>query len=146
MYFIFYLFDNVYILLKMVEDKTTERSLREAVRQLSKRFLFVGQLLFLIYCVKTLRRTYTDESDLKVAALNKMTVKQMQDSLELIKAVRSEYLLYFGRALCDFVISINHNDLYHDIFGVRMNDGVEGIIGMLSAVLHLSSLIRFKSK
>lgn len=41
----------------------------------------MGQLLFLIYCVKTLRRIYTDESDLKVAALNKMTVKQFQESL-----------------------------------------------------------------
>jgi hypothetical protein len=30
--------------------------------------------MFLIYCIKTLRKTYTDESDLKVAALDKMTV------------------------------------------------------------------------
>ena len=54
---------------------------KEWFRQLSRIFWLLGLLLFLIYCIKTLRKTYTDESDLKVAALNKMTVKQMKDNL-----------------------------------------------------------------
>ena len=70
----------------------------------------------------------------------------MQEGLEAIKIMRSDYLLQFGRALCDFVISINHNDLYHVIYGVRMNHGVEGILGMMSAVLYITSLLRNKSK
>ncbi|TNV74269.1 hypothetical protein FGO68_gene12609 [Halteria grandinella] len=144
MYFAFWLLDNIYILLKMTNQG--EDGSRQFIRSLSKRFQFIGQLLFLIYCLKTLRRTYTDESDLKVAALNKMTVKQMQDSLEQIKSLRSDYLLLFGRALSDFIISINHNDLYHAVFGVRMNHGVEGILGMISAVLYIQSLIRKRSR
>ena len=31
----------------------------------------------MVYCIKTLRKTYTDESDLKVAALDKMTVREL---------------------------------------------------------------------
>jgi hypothetical protein len=49
--------------------------------KLSKLFWLIGLALFLAYCCKTLRKTYTDESDLKVAALNKMTVKQVKDNL-----------------------------------------------------------------
>lgn len=48
---------------------------KERWRSISRVFWFLGLSMFLIYCVKTLRKTYTDESDLKVAALNKMTVK-----------------------------------------------------------------------
>ena len=40
-----------------------------------------GIIMFLIYCLKTLRKTYTDESDLKVAALNKMTVRELKENL-----------------------------------------------------------------
>jgi hypothetical protein len=50
-------------------------------RQLSRKSWLIGITLFLIYCVKVLRKTYTDESDLKVAAVNKMTVRQVKDNL-----------------------------------------------------------------
>ena len=72
-YLFFWLFDNIQILLKLIKPNNLET--RFLIQTLSRRFQLVGQLLFLIYCVKTLRRTYTDESDMKVAALNKMTVK-----------------------------------------------------------------------
>ena len=72
-YLFFWLFDNLQILLKLVNPNNL--TIRHLVQTLSRRFQLAGQLLFLIYCVKTLRRTYTDESDMKVAALNKMTVK-----------------------------------------------------------------------
>jgi hypothetical protein len=48
---------------------------RENIKRISRIFWLLGLTMFLIYCIKTLRKTYTDESDLKVAALNKMTVK-----------------------------------------------------------------------
>jgi hypothetical protein len=48
---------------------------------LSRWFWLIGLALFLIYCCKTLRKTYTDESDLKVAALNKMTVREVKENL-----------------------------------------------------------------
>lgn len=43
-------------------------------RRVSRIFHLIGLASFLVYCCKTLRKTYTDESDLKVAAINKMTV------------------------------------------------------------------------
>ena len=74
-YLLFWLFDNLYIVTKMV--RYHDQRFRAKLRMIARRFQLAGQLLFLIYCVSTLRRTYTDESDLKVAALNKMTVKQI---------------------------------------------------------------------
>lgn len=72
-YFVFWFFDNIYIMIKLLNSQSPNK--REFYRILSRRFQLIGQFLYLIYCIKTLRRTYTDESDLKVAALNKMTVK-----------------------------------------------------------------------
>lgn len=104
---VFWLLDNIYIVMKMLNVSTGEQRL--LVKTVSRRFQIVGQLLFLIYCVKTLRRTYTDESDLKVAALNKMTVKYFRESLEVIYRLRRDYLLNIVRAFCDFVICVNEN-------------------------------------
>ena len=75
-YFLYYALDNLYIYGKCtsIHKRTTNFSL-EKLRQLSRIFWFLGLLLLLIYTIKTIRKTYTDESDLKVAALNKMTVK-----------------------------------------------------------------------
>ena len=44
-------------------------------KRISIFFWLLGLISFLMYCIKILRKTYIDESDLKVAALNKMTVK-----------------------------------------------------------------------
>jgi hypothetical protein len=44
-------------------------------RKAAKMCWMAGLSLFLVICCKIIRKTYTDESDLKVAALNKMTVK-----------------------------------------------------------------------
>jgi hypothetical protein len=74
--------------------------------------------------VKTLRRTYTDESDLKVAALNRMTVKHFRDSLEVIYRLRRDYLLNIIRAFCDFVICLNENHIPDMMFGICINEGV----------------------
>lgn len=50
---------------------------RDAIKKLSRKAWLIGISLFLVYCVKILRKTYTDESDLKVAAVNNMTVKEV---------------------------------------------------------------------
>lgn len=53
----------------------SDRYPKERFRAMARTFWLLGLAMFLIYCIKTLRKTYTDESDLKVAALNKMTVR-----------------------------------------------------------------------
>ena len=108
-YLFFWLFDNIQVLFKLV--KPNNLTTRYFVQTLSRRFQLIGQLLFLIYCVKTLRRTYTDESDMKVAALNKMTVKTFQENLALIESLRKDYILNLIRAFCDFAVCLNENDI-----------------------------------
>ena len=75
-YLVHWLFENVYILSKICSFKKIWPSFDiERFRRVSRGFHLVGLALFLVYCCKTLRKTYTDESDLKVAAINKMTVQ-----------------------------------------------------------------------
>ena len=158
-YFMYWLFDNLYILTKILNVKNVigkngisqqvPRSLRwDALQrkfwQVSRIWWLMGILMFMIYCIKTLRKTYTDESDLKVAALNKMTVQQLKQNLEIISALRADYWLNFNRALYDLFICVNENELPFQILGKRMNRGVEGVFGMASATIYLWSLLKFK--
>lgn len=89
-YMIYYILDNLYILCHITNTNIPGIP-REYLLRTGRVAWLVGLVVFLVYCIKTVRKTYTDESDLKVAALNKMTVKQMQDSLELIKKIRLDY-------------------------------------------------------
>ena len=100
--------------------------------------------MFLIYCIKTLRKTYTDESDLKVAALNKMTVKQVKENLQIICKLRRDYQMNFVRAFSDFLICVNENNLPFKVLGKRINQGVEGIFGMLSSLIYLYGLAQIR--
>lgn len=78
-YFFYWFFDNLYIIAKLTDTFPNSNNgawlTKDFFRQLSRTSWLIGLILFLIYCIKTLRKTYTDESDLKVAALNKMTVR-----------------------------------------------------------------------
>lgn len=74
-YLLHWLFENVYILAKICNlQKIWPNFDIDKYKRVSRGFHLVGLALFLVYCCKTLRKTYTDESDLKVAAINKMTV------------------------------------------------------------------------
>ena len=84
-YLLFWLFDNLYILTKLLNVKLSASGSyvpnskylhRLSLRcwKLSRLCWLFGILMFMIYCIKTLRKTYTDESDLKVGAIGKMTV------------------------------------------------------------------------
>jgi hypothetical protein len=48
---------------------------KDLFKKLARIAWLIGLSTFFVYCVKILRKTFIDESDLKVAALNKMTVK-----------------------------------------------------------------------
>ena len=75
-YLAYYLFDNIYIFGKCMSlHKILPFVKLEKVRRWARTCWLVGLALLLIYTCKTIRKTYTDESDLKVAALNKMTVR-----------------------------------------------------------------------
>ena len=73
-YCLHYVLENIYIVVKACNIKKSWLSL-DRLRVLSRRLWCMGLALFLVYCCKVLRQTYTDESDLKVATLNRMTVK-----------------------------------------------------------------------
>ena len=89
-YLLHWLFDNTSIILKLINVKIGNYS-SEDFRRLSRKCWMIGILVFLVYCIKVLRKTYTDESDLKVAAVNKMTVKQVKENLQIICNLRRDY-------------------------------------------------------
>lgn len=118
--------------------------LQQLCWKISRLWWLLGLTMFLVYCIKTLRKTYTDESDLKVAALNKMTVSELKDNLQIISKLRGDSWVNFNRALSDLFICVNENNLPMNILGKRLNGGVEGLFGMASSVIYLYSLFGFK--
>ncbi len=155
-YFMYWIFDNLYIITKIINVKSSNLKNQgfqvqsQQLAELSKKFWkisriwwLLGIVMFLIYCIKTLRKTYTDESDLKVAALDKMTVQQLKQNLEIISQLRGDYWLNFNRALYDLLICLNENELFFHILGKRLNRGNEGVFGMASSLIYLWSLLKF---
>jgi hypothetical protein len=113
--------------------------------RISRVWWLIGVSMYLVYCVKTLRKTYTDESDLKVAALNKMTVRELKENLRIISELRTDYWLNFNRALSDLFLCLNENDLPFLVVGIRLNKGTMGFFGMASSLIYLYSLLKYKS-
>jgi len=142
-YLLHFFFENAYIVAKYSNlQYAWPKFPMTRLRRMSRGFWLLGLAFFLVYCLKTLRKTYTDESDLKVAALNKMTVRQVKENLQIICKLRHDYWLNFSRALLDFLICLNENDLPFLVLGKRLSPGVEGMFGMISAVIYLYGLKR----
>lgn len=143
-YLLYWLFDNIYIFSKACNlDKQGNGNFKLMMfRKMAKICWLLGLSLFLVICCKIIRKTYTDESDLKVAALNKMTVKQVMDNLRIIEKLRHDYWLNFFRALLDWLICTNELDLPYKILGKRLSPGFEGAFGMSAALIYLYSLKR----
>ena len=64
----------------------------------------------------------------------------MQENLQIICKLRRDYQMNFVRAFSDLIICLNENDLPFLILGKRINQGVEGTFGMLSAFIYLYGL------
>ena len=140
----YWLTDNIHILMKVCNLNKIYPTvhLSHKVKTCAKYFWLAGLSLFLLICCKILRKTYTDESDLKVAALNKMTVQQVMDNLKIIGKLRDDYWLNFSRAFLDLIVCLNEVDLPFKVLGKRLSPGFEGVFGMSSALIYLYGLRR----
>lgn len=160
-YLLFWFFDNLYILTKLlnvgsqtIPGRTGFADFKPSSERLaawstlfwkiSRVWWLLGIIMFMIYCVKTLRKTYTDESDLKVGAINKMTVDELRQNLKYMSKLRADYWLNFNRALYDLLICLNENELPMQILGKRINPGWEGALGMATSTIYIWSLLQFK--
>mmetsp|Transcript_38043 Transcript_38043/g.28028 ORF Transcript_38043/g.28028 Transcript_38043/m.28028 type:complete len:145 (-) Transcript_38043:29-463(-) len=137
---LYWIFDNLYIVAKYFDTHIGPFD-NEQFRSMARISWLFGLLTFLLYCIKILRKTYIDESDLKVAAVGKMTVRQVKENLDIICHLRRDFQINFMRAVSDLIICLNENNLPFIILGKRINPGVEGVFGMLSGLIYFFSQI-----
>ena len=147
-YFLHYLFDNFYIISKIMNVRTDKMGINHVrsdilskwtrrAYKFSRIWWFFGIISFLLYCLKTMRKTYTDESDLKVAVLDKMNVIELKKNLDIISKLRKDYWLHLIRTAADGMICMNENEMPMNVLGKRLNGGVEGVFGMTSSLICL---------
>lgn len=157
-YFFYWMFDNGFIVTKILNRRTDSQGIVQVTsnrlemwsrifRRISRIWWLVGIVSFMVYCLKTLRKTYTDESDLKVAALDKMTVAELRQNLQIISKLRHDYWLNLVRTVSELMICLNENEIPINVLGKRLNNGVEGCFGMISSsIMIYSSLLHVFSR
>lgn len=74
----------------------------------------------------------------------------MRENLDIIIKLRRDYQRNFARAMSDFFVCVNENNLPFKILGKKINLGAEGLFGMLSALIYIYGMAtanaKFKSK
>lgn len=142
-YAVFYLFDNIYILMKIMNIDLPQLP-KEKFKKWASIAWLLGLFFVIIYCLKILRRTYTDESDLKVAAIGKMTVGEVKANLSQIVDLRRSHEFLLTRSVSDFFICLNELNIPFNVVGKRLNLGVEGFLGVISGWVYMQGFATFK--
>ena len=132
-----WLVDNLYVLSKIGFGPKRSTAFFKVV---SRQLWLMAILCYLVYCIYTVRKTYNDESDLKVAAVEFMTVKDVRDSLRKIGSIRRENTLNMIRTIADLFVCLNELRFFTIVLGLPLNDGVEGFSGILSGLIFLRQL------
>ena len=136
-YMVMWIFENLYTLCCI---EVLRPQLKGLFFGISRSAWALGLFVYLVYCLKTLRKTYNDESDLKVNAVDNMTVGEMLKNLNTIVKLRYDYNMNLGRTFSDLLICLNELRLPYYLLGIQMNDGVEGVFGILSATIFITCL------
>jgi len=135
-YFFRWIFDNAYILSKI---GFLSWKLLIPLSIASRVLWLIALLFYMTYCIITIKKTYNDESDLKVAAIE-WTVATMRENLRKIGILRKDYILNLIWTICDTIICMNELMLPKIVLGLNFNDGIEGIAGLVSAIIFLKCI------
>ena len=61
----------------------------------------------------------------------------MRLNLKKIGSIRKDYILNLIRTICDTIICMNELMLPKIVFGLNFSDGIEGVAGLISAIIFL---------
>jgi hypothetical protein len=131
---LFYVFENLSILTDLKFINKNYRTHIEISMSLS---WLLAQIFHMSYYVGILKKTYTDEEDLRNLELNKCKVKDIYEKLKTLSKIRMYLLLGLIRNFGDLLISLYDLKLFENFLGTKTMKLIVGITGMISALISI---------
>jgi len=131
---LFYVFENLSVLTDLKFIKQSYRTHIEISMSLS---WLLAQIFHMSYYAGILKKTYSDEEDLRNMEINKCKVKEIYEKLKVLSQIRIYLLLGLVRNFGDFIISLYDLKLFENFLGTKTMKLVVGIFGLISAVISL---------
>ncbi len=130
----FYIFENLSVLTDLKFIKQNYRTHIEISMSLS---WLLAQIFHMSYYAGILKKTYSDEEDLRNMEVNKCKVKDIYEKLKILSKIRFYLLLGLIRNFGDFILSCYDLKLFENFLGTKTMKLVVGITGLSSALISI---------
>ena len=131
---LFYIFENLSILTNLKFINHNYRTHIEISMSLS---WLLAQIFHMSYYAGILKKTYTDEEDLRSLELDKCKVKDIYEKLKTLSKIRMFLLLGLIRNFGDLLLSLYDLKLFENFLGTKTMKLIVGITGMISALISI---------
>jgi hypothetical protein len=131
---LFYVLENLSVLTDL---KFIKRNYRTHIEISMSLCWLMSQIFHMSYYIGILKKTYSDEEDLRYMEFNNCKVKDIYEKLTILSRIRMYLLLGLIRNFGDFIISCYDLKLFETFLGTRTMKLVVGITGFFSSLISL---------
>lgn len=131
---LFYVFENLSIFTNLNFINQNYRTHIEISMSLS---WLLAQIFHMSYYAGILKKTYTDEEDLRTLELGKYKVKDIYEKLKTLSKIRYFLLLGLIRNFGDLLLSCYDLKLFENFLGTKTMKLIVGITGCISGIISL---------
>jgi hypothetical protein len=131
---LFYLFENLSVLTNLKFINQNYRPHIEITMSLS---WLLSQIFHMSYYIGILKKTYTDEEDLRNMEVRQCKVKDIYDKMKILSQIRKYLFLGLVRFFGDFILSCYDLKLFENFLGTKIMKFVVGVTGLISATISL---------
>jgi hypothetical protein len=89
------------------------------------------------YYAGILKKTYSDEEDLRNMEVSKFKVKDIYDKLKILSKIRINLLMGLLKNFGDFLFSCYELKLFENFLGSKVMKLIVGITGLISALINI---------
>lgn len=131
---LFYIFENLSVLTNL---KFINRNYRTHIEISMSLSWLMAQIFHISYYAGILKKTYSDEEDLRNMEVNKCKVKDIYQKLKILSQIRVYLALGLIRNFGDFILSCYDLKLFENFLGTKTMKLVVGISGFISASISI---------
>lgn len=130
----FYIFENLTLLTNLNFINQSYRPHIEISMSLS---WLLAKIFHISYYAGILKKTYSDEEDLRNMEVGKFKVKDIYEKLKILSKIRIFLLMGLVKNFGDFLFSCYELKLFENFLGTKTMKLIVGITGFLSALINL---------